>query len=703
MNNEIRYAGLTFTDDEIMGGEVYSATSLLSDSLEIGTLSVDLYVRDPAVWDKLAGFKRNDKLTYYHKGKLRGTYYIENVERTGKYTFTLSANDAMALLDQSNHMGGIYTGQTVGELVADICNIPYQVQSKFARIKLYGWLPIATRRANLSQVLFAVGAHAKVDMLGALRIEALWDGVSSTIPPSRVFMGDKVKYEAKVSEVSVLEHQYIPGTEEVKLFEGATLDGDVIQFNEPAHDLVASGFTIIEQGANYAKVSSGNGTLTGKKYAHTTKDVRKPVTALDVPNVVEVSEATLISLVNSSAVADRLAGYYKYFETMQADVVYKGEIPGDVVSFEHPFGGESVGCIKSASISMGGALVAEEKTVIGYRPEQTSGDVENKREFIYFDKEWIEPEGIVSLRAVLISGGVGGSGGNNGDSGESGGTSPGKGGKGGKGGDGGRGGRILQIDIPVVSPGKKHTIKIGAGGAGGQSETPGLEGTDTTFDSYSSSNGASSDAGFFDPVTQETFALPGANGSDGADGGRGGIASGYPPNSGPGFGEPGKDSPSRKGGAGGAPETKTSEKYGTGTGYGGGGGGASYKNNGVAGNPGRASNVDDILGTGPGVLAQGGAGGYGASGISSDEPYGIFGEGGAGGHGGGGGGGGGGATGKDVWRSPGGPGGLGGYGGRAGDGCVILFYSVEKQTAFGEFRDKNNRGFLDKLGRRIIV
>ena len=37
-------------------------------------------------------------------------------------------------------------------MAAEICNIPYLIQSKLAGIKLYGWLPIASRRSNLAQV-----------------------------------------------------------------------------------------------------------------------------------------------------------------------------------------------------------------------------------------------------------------------------------------------------------------------------------------------------------------------------------------------------------------------------------------------------------------------------------------------------------------------------------------------------------------------
>lgn len=335
--NKLVYGDLTFTDDEIQDGEVYDAVALLSDALEIGTINVGLYIRDEETGAALTAFRRNEKLLYYYRDKLRGTYYIESIQRTGKYTYEISANNAVALLEQSNHLGGIYTGQTVDELVAEICTIPYIIQSKFAGIKLYGWLPVATRRANLAQVLFAIGAHAKTDQNGVLRIESLWDGVSNSIPPDRIFWGDKVTYESKVTEVSVLEHQYIKGTEEATLFEGVAEEGDIIQFEEPAYDLVASGFSVQSSGANYAVLSAGTGTLTGKKYVHMTRDLRVPVLEDDVDNVIEVKEATLVSLTNSAAVAQRLAGYYQYIEALDHEVVYGGERPGDVVAFEHPY------------------------------------------------------------------------------------------------------------------------------------------------------------------------------------------------------------------------------------------------------------------------------------------------------------------------------------------------------------------------------
>lgn len=737
MSNKIEYAGLVFTDDEIVGGEAYSATSLLCDSLEIGTLTVDLYVRDPATWSALAAFRRNDKLTYYHKDKLRGTYYIEKVERTSKFTFSIYANDAVALLDQSNHTGGIYAGQTVREIVKDICNIPYFIQSRFTDIKLYGWLPIATRRANLAQVLFAIGASAKVDNQGALRIESLWDGVSSNIPSNRVKRsGESVKYESKVSEVSVIEHQYIPTQEEKVLFEGTPLQGDMVQFSEPIHGLKADGFSILESGANYAKLSAGTGKLTGLAYAHTTRDVRRTVSETGIPNVVEVKDATLVSLVNSAAVSDRLARYYAFSETMQATVLHENEGPGDVVSFEHPFGGDAIGCISGMSISIGGRLVAEECTLIGYRPPKPNTGYYNEVEIITTDTEWTVPDGVESVRAVLIGGGTGGYSGLNGAAAKeqpvktetqtvsnaknyikyANYTDP---GDGGSPGEGGSGGRIYQISVPV-STGQVFSVKIGRGGNGGQpgeESTAGASGADTTFGQYSSSSGTSSPNGFLEEVSGRVYAGTGEAGTPGSSG------NGYdeetdsfvtgPPIVVNGVSyAPGENNEERKDSESG---TYDSPPYGSkeASAFGGFGGGSAYKANGLPGGaPSLASTRVDS------ASARGGPGGAGADAEPPPDEI-VIGKGGTGGNGGGGGGSGGlGYTRNaqytggsesytpatlNAYQAPPGPGGKGSRGGNAAPGGVILYYSKPRSMNPGQLKESLGRYVLDRLGRRIIV
>lgn len=737
MNQDhIVYAGITFSGDEIEDGEVYSAISLLCDALEIGTLSVQLYIRDAERGKTLTDFRRNDKLLYYHGDQLRGTYYIESVTRTGKYTYEITANDAIALLDQSDHMGGIYTGQTVGEIICGICNIPYFIQSRFEAVKLYGWLPIAKRRENLAQVLFAIGAHAKTDHLGNLRIESLWDGISSDMPPDRVFMGDKVTYASKVSEVSVIEHQYIPTQEEEVLFEGTLLSGDMVRFSEPVHNLSASGFSILESGANYAKLSAGTGKLTGLTYAHTTRDVHRTVSKTEIPNVVEVNDATLVSLVNSAAVSDRLARYYAFCETMQATALHENEEPGDVVSFEHPFGGDAVGCISGMSISIGGRLVAEESTMIGYTPPKPNAGYYNEVEIITSDTIWTVPDGVESVRAVLIGGGTGGASGLPGAPADEQAvksetetvtdvkryikyakyTNPGDGGEPGA---GGIGGKIYQISIPVFA-GQVFPIKIGLGGEGGQPGTEsaaGATGADTTFGPHSSGAGATSSTGFLEEVSGKIYAATGEAGVQGASG------NGYDEDAdsfvtGPSVivngvsYEPGANNEERKEDESGH---YADPPYGSkdARSLGGYGGGAAYKANGLpGGGPSLADAGSDY------AKARGGPGGAGADAEPPPDEI-IIGKGGTGGNGGGGGGSGGlGYTRNsqytggsesytpatlNAYQATPGRGGKGSRGGNAAPGGVILYYSKPRSMNPGQLKESRERYVLDSLGRRIIV
>lgn len=734
--NKLIYGDLTFTDDEIQDGEVYDAVALLSDALEIGTINVGLYIRDEETGAALTAFRRNEKLLYYYRDKLRGTYYIESVQRTGKYTYEISANNAVALLEQSNHLGGIYTGQTVDELVAEICTIPYIIQSKFAGIKLYGWLPVATRRANLAQVLFAIGAHAKTDQNGVLRIESLWDGVSNSIPPDRIFWGDKVTYESKVTEVSVLEHQYIKGTEEATLFEGVAEEGDIIQFEEPAYDLVASGFSVQSSGANYAVLSAGTGTLTGKKYVHMTRDVRVPVLEDDVDNVIEVKEATLVSLTNSAAVAQRLAGYYQYIESLNHEVVYNGEQAGDVVTFEHPYGGESKGCIKDTAITIGGSLVASEQITVGYRPPQYEETVLlDQVEILTGDGQWTVPDGVSRVRAVLISGGRGGKPGQAGEDGstgqryagsslwyEAGNISPGPGGEGGEGGEGGLGGDIYEVNLDVT-PGQVFSFHSGSGGSSD------AEGTATTFGEHTSTSGAPIEYGFTEQISGIVYARKGGIGRAGGRGSggtgeassqiiQGDIIDGYTP------GTDGTDKHDADAGYF-SNSSRVAVEVG-GWSYGGLGGGAAV---GANGGPGGSGSVRADVDTGLDFETEKtfngsfsltpGPGGNGAT-PPPPAAKASLGDGGDGGHGGGGGGGTGGGSytidlNSNSWPSAGcnistslsngtpGKGGAGGAGGTGGPGGIILYYGVPKKVTSGPMKDKNGKVLLDRLGRRLIV
>ena len=548
--NTVKYKGELFAEDERIStdtpGVLGEYKELRADALEADTLDITVLSESGTI----RNFKKNDKVEYFRSGSRVGVYYLQSVTRVGPKLYTLSALSAVGLLIVRPHRGGIYTGQTVAEVVAEICgDIPVLIETVYRGIKLYGWLPIASARDSLVQVLFAIGAWLHTDENGTLRVQKLWNGTASIIGPGSVHAANiQVKYLDPVSAVAVTEHQYIAGTEDVTLFEGTAQQGDVIEFDEPAHSLTAEGFTILESGANYAVISAGTGKLTGKSYIHNRRVVTRTVTEGVAENVEPITDATLVSLVNSSAVAQRMAAYYACREQLTVDVNPAAEHAGHVVSLWNEWDKQqTLACIASRETKISGLLKSRTSALVGFLPPQPeTTEYYDERVLLTGSGEWTVPEGVTNLRAVLIGGGQGGKCGQPGQAATAGRSDSGTsstsystdrrrsvsaqvGGVGGQGGDGGHPGAVYAEDL-TPTPGQVIEYACGTGGVGGAYEPTtspdGADGTATTFGALSSALGSYSDAGYYDAIAGETYAAKGADGIAGGDGG------GYDPDSG---------------------------------------------------------------------------------------------------------------------------------------------------------------------------
>lgn len=707
MSMKIAYKDWTFQSAQTESAEPVCEQSLSCESISANVLTATVRCNEKAIMD----FQLNDPVKFWADGAeaSKQTYYLQSVTRTGSLSYKLVAWSVVGLLTTMPHPGGIYTGQTVREVVRDICGaVPVIVESVYADVKLYGWLPYCqpprrSARDNLVQVLFAIGAYLGTDLNGVLRVEKLWDGIASTVSGDRMYLGGSVKTAAKVSAVSVAEHQYTPGSEDAKLYKGTAEQGALVTFSEPMHSLTATGFTILESGANYAKLSAGTGTLTGKKYIHNTRLVTETVTAGAAENIKSVTDATLVSLVNSRAVAKRLAAYYACRETISNAIVAGAERPGHVVSIYHPYDRRMVtACIESLDSTMSGTVKSNLDGVVGFVPPQPdTSQYYDKRVVLTGSGTWMVPDGVTAARYVLIGSGGGGSRGQDGAAGTrkaitfsgtgSWSAGPGEGGAGGAGGAAGLCGKVLQGEMELT-PGAQIAYSASPGGTAGQQlGQVGQAGTDTTFGTLTSADGTRPESGYVDTVTGDTLCLPGAEGVAGGDGGNGA--------SGTGTGSSGGDASSWTGGAGAEgeggplknPDGTPQGSYSFG---GGGGGGAAY---GAAGGAAAGSYPYDC---GSGATAN----------PHPANPAGSYGSGGAGGNGGGGGGGSGqikltlttqGSSGR--WTPSGGAAGKASIARDGTPGCVILYYREVTSAQSGAVTDKNRRWLLDRLGRRIIV
>ena len=685
----------------------YREVELDESILSFDTMNAE--VCTTTVGAQLSALPDNTPVIIYRNDKVFTRFVKRSISRIGPSTYQIVGRSPMGALTNMKHLGGIYTGETVAEVVTDICgNIPVLVKSIFAEIKLYGWLPYAdgksrSARDNLAQVLFAIGAYLGTDLNGVLRVDPLWNGTASIIDDGRPYTGGTANYDPPVSAVTVAEHQYVAGAEERELFSGTAQNSDIITFSEPMHSLSANGFSILESGANYAKISAGTGTLKGKAYIHNTRLVTRAVTKDAPENVESFLDATLVSLVNSSAVAKRLADYYKCRETITNGIVSGQEKPGHVVSVYHPYDKKMVSaCIVSLDTTMSGTLKSEMAALVGFLPPQPEAtEYYDERVLLTGSGEW---ESVIDgeIRVVVIGGGETGASGSAGSSagissqsksGSSGSYSGSSAGQGGEGGEGGSGGKILIASLNVIT-GQK--FQYAAAQPAGNS----------TFGELSSASGETSADGYYDLVTQTFFGRKGANGIKGGNGGS-------PGNNGQAVGD-------YLGGYGINSKTVSQTKYGTSgtvTANGWGGGGAAQGANGATSagevyinlyGEFNSNDPSQSVVTLSGNCSGGGKGANGANGNDGEN----YGDGGDGGHGGGGAGAVGtlsmsfSPSGKNPKTETGGAwatGGSAGAGGAGKPGCIIIYYRKLKPLSAGWLRDNTQKPLLDRLGRRIIV
>lgn len=641
--------------------------------------------------------------------------YLKKTERIARNLYRLTCISGIGLLDATMHVGGLYTGQTFNTVMASIVSdtFAYSVASDVGAVKVYGHLPYDTARNNLHRLLFAVGAAIMRDANGNYAVSYLSDSVTS-VPSSRIAMGGRTEYAAAVDGVEITEHSFFAtaSDETVTLFDNTTglyVENQLVKFNSaPVYDLATTGTLTYDSNnfnCNYAVVT-GVGTLTGKRYAHTTQIIKA---GAGTKNVKRVSDNRLISLANSNYVAKRVYAYFSRAKTIDAKIMLSGEKTGQYLSMLDNFGDPINAFLSRMDVLVTSVKGASCKLISGFSPGN-GGNNYTHRVLFAQNGTWTVPSEITQIRVVLIGGGQGGQGGYDGEAGY------GKGNgtefyskpnrttqgvfypgfqvdeypngnqqipRGGNGGNPGSSARYLYFDSDVT-PGEQITISVGAGGAGGsRNGGAGANGTPTTASSTSigtkSSEQGISSAGFSDPFTGDVYAAAGTPGTKGGDGGRTDAGDTHGSNGRDGLA--GSSVGTYSGGSGGSGMSGSYDIPFMGLynilmkSSGGAGGGAAFGADGGDGETSfwRAAGYD--------ITCRGGRGGDGANALTPS--YAKYGCGGNGGHGGGAGGNGGGAyVGIDntdtitvtCVANYGGWAGHGSAGGHGGNGCCIIFY-----------------------------
>ena len=388
---------LTFADEGnfdgvLLEGSFYNETSLLEDELSIDTMKIR--VRSINTSYPLHNFIYGSQVTFYKDDVLYGKYYLVSVERQTKNEYILNVQSSIGLLDDTMHYGGIYSGEYASAIIKDIIGekITYTEHNIFSKIKVYGWLPVATRRENLKQLLFAVGGCVKKKS-GDVYFTTLTVDAPKAIPENKVFDTGKITYDSPASRIEVVEHQFskVDSAPSEEVYSGEIIgssfvtpkgysvsDAALVTWDKPYHSLTFSNCTLLnnEKGVNYAVVSSsGSATISGKPYIHS-----KMIVSRDKENyngkekVAKVENATLVTLANSNSVAEKVMAYYDSPCTLSGAIVMDGEKPLDNITMPNQFEEENTGMIKSIEGTLGKQITKGELELrIGYNPPPIYG------------------------------------------------------------------------------------------------------------------------------------------------------------------------------------------------------------------------------------------------------------------------------------------------------------------------------------------
>lgn len=602
---------------------------------------------------------------YKRDGSIVAKMYVEDVDRVSKYGYKMELMSAIGLFETQKHYGNVYNGMKFEDVVREIIGdtVPFSVSSDLKNLPVYGWLPYDTKRANLHQLLFASGAMCAKDENGDLLFKYISNESSTPIPKRRIYYGGNVKYPAFASAVEVTEHSFFALSTDEVVTEYDNTDGSSVADhtfvafkNAPLHDLETNGTLVVESsGTNWAIVT-GVGVLTGKKYTHSTRIMRRVAeNATDQKeNVATVYSAYLVNVTNSYNVANRVLSYYNSRKIVTANIVAEGEKCGELVTAYDPYDEPISGFISSMKSNVSSIVKAECEIITDYTPTG-QGNNYSKSVVLTGSGTWKIPDEVFDkenpvIQATIISGGHGGFSGKDGETGGGSFSQAGSATKGGAGGEPGPGGRVLVVTIDCKSL-KSFPYRCGLGGESDQ------VGTDSSFGSYSSASGVVLSSGAINIFSGDVYGTTGLEhgvaGGDGSSENERGQSVTYGGQT---------WTPGASGGS------KSLQDF---YGDGGFGGGAAVGSNGGNGHNGNVRTQPNGS-----VFASGGDGGDGADPPPAADST-ILGGGGNGGHGGGGGGAGGGAKGSDQsytdMGASGSPG-HGGKGGRGGAGVIIIYY-----------------------------
>ena len=317
---------ITFYGDELKSAKIIQEIDPLSSQISINTCDFEICSKRQIEYS----FQERQSVEVYFNDKLRSTSFIKTAKRKSQNEWSVQAEDYIGIMSNSVFYGDVYSNKNAVELIKEIfntANVPYHI-SDLSNETVNGYIPYTNCREALIQVAFAVGAVVDTSNSDVVNVFKLSDKISQEIPLDRIFQGQTFDEESKITAIEVTSHKYEQSDKVVEAYtnkDGGNIDNVFVKFSQPLHNLTITNGSIVESGTNYAIINANNGCkLAGKSYEHTQTVLKKenPVlTITDMPNVISVSNATLVSSDNVANILEKCYNYYEQNDRVNLKIV----------------------------------------------------------------------------------------------------------------------------------------------------------------------------------------------------------------------------------------------------------------------------------------------------------------------------------------------------------------------------------------------
>lgn len=316
--------GTYFFGDELQSVSVSQAIDAMATDFPIGTANFTVNSKSDIIYS----FQTRQPLSIYFNDMLRATTFITEAKRTAYKTWQVESEDYIGQMDNITVLGDVYTNKNVTELLTSLfsqAKIPVEIDTAFSETTVTGYIPVCPMRDAVRQICFAIGAVADTSNSDKVKIRQLSAVIKDNIPKTRIRQGQSFTDTEKISHMTLEVYSYValPTTDENAEIEDLYVDEDgsktgsgiLVTFSEPHYNLTISDGTIIESGANYARINAQKYCrLRGYKYKISSSVISKynpDVSSTERQTVKEFSGATLVNETNAETILNRLFEYYK--------------------------------------------------------------------------------------------------------------------------------------------------------------------------------------------------------------------------------------------------------------------------------------------------------------------------------------------------------------------------------------------------------